>query len=212
MYYHATIKITVKKEKMIINKYDNQNAIVKSMTHQISSNWISSIYNIITMKSYFVLSYDIKNNFKECTKFAFTFSKHPKFFLGNSRTEIQFNDINLTLSINNWIECKSVINILLNCIIEYYIHTINNLPSTIYFRIKKTEESYEDKLKYFINYILEDESHYIEKELIEQQTVKQLELIPYQKHTIIFKKIITPKNITIVCLLASGYIIYNVLL
>lgn len=211
------------------NAINFQKDIVKSMSGQISSGWFSSVYNTVSAKSYFVVKYDAKDNFKECTKFAFTFSKYPKLFLGNSRTEIQLDDINLTLSINDWVECKSLINGLLNCSIEYYIHTINNLPATIYFRIKNNIESHEEKLKYFINSILEDQSHLIETndmcniEDIEDpedtydmelvgHPIRQLQIIPYQKYTFIFPKIVTPQGVAVMCLFASGYFVYQILL
>lgn len=217
--------------KPFTNAINFQKDIVKSMSGQISSGWFSSVYNTVSAKSYFVVKYDAKDNFEECTKFAFTFSKYPKLFLGNSRTEMQFNDVNLTLSINDWIECKSLINGLLNCSIEYYIHTINNLPATIYFRIKNNIESCEEKLKYFINSILEDQSHLIEtndtydieniddiydvddiEDLIVEHPIRQLQIIPYQKYTFIFPKIVTPQGVAVICLLASGYFVYQILL
>jgi len=210
------------------NAINFQKDIVKCMSGEISTGWLSSVYNTVSAKSYFVVKYDAKDNFKECTKFAFTFSKYPKLFLGNSRTEIQLNDINLTLSINDWVECKSLISGLLNCSIEYYIHTVNNLPSTIYFRIKNNIESHEEKLKYFINSILEDQTHLIETndtdinyiedmddtddmELV-GHPLRQLQIIPYQEYTFIFPKIVTPQGVAVICLLASGYFVYQILL
>ena len=214
----------------------DQENITENMAQLISSVY-APLYIFYSAYNYFILQYDVIKNFRECKKFAFTFSQYPRLFLGNVRAEIQFDDINLTISPNIWVSCKSLINEELNYVVEYYIYTVKKLPHTIFFRIKNNEKLYTSKLKHFIdsilNYGLNIEQVKEVKNVIEDITDSDIILtevtnitnvtditditevtnvtkaiIPYKEY--IFIPQITAKNsIMFTCLVCTGYFVYQ---
>ncbi|AYV76976.1 MAG: hypothetical protein Barrevirus6_14 [Barrevirus sp.] len=137
---------------LIISQKVEQKQIIDEMSQLISP--ISTIHSKYNSLLYYVLKYNVIDNFDYCKKFVIFFSNNSKIGQGLKRVAMEFDNVAITLSINYWVTVDQLINEQLNYKIEYYIHTVNNLPHTIFFRIRNSEESYEAKLKYFIDSIL----------------------------------------------------------
>lgn len=144
----------VKENDPLLVALHNQHNVIKSIV-AYTGNWYS-LPAYLMEKKYHAVQFDVKENLKECKKFAMTFSKYPDIYLSDVRNEIQFDNLSLTMSINHWVRCGKLTNgLLIGYEIEYYIHTVENFPVMIFFRISKAIEDHKQKLDAFINAILE---------------------------------------------------------
>lgn len=141
----------------LIVALNEQSDVINSMI-TYTGNWYSLPLFLMARK-YHAIQFDIKENLGECKKITMTFSKYPDIYLSDVRTEVQFNDLSLTMSINHWVTCNQLTgNYLIDYKIEYYIHTVKNFPVMIFFRINKSIKDHKQKLDAFINHILERET------------------------------------------------------
>ena len=134
--------------------YENQNKAIKLLKKLNAPIGLGFFYEKYMENTYHFIRYDIKEHKNICIKIAIIFSKYPNIFLGTKRSEIQLDNDSVTLSCNDWIECKSLPLIEIDFTVEYYIHTLNNFPITIFFRINKNTDHYEENLMNFINYLI----------------------------------------------------------
>lgn len=211
-----------------------QSYIVESMSSMIVSRVPSILQTFYNSNFYYVVKYDVQHNFQECKQFSMTFAKYPDIFLGKRRTEMQFDDVNITVSVNNWVECSRLPDLYLSFTIEYYIHTVNNLPNAIFFRIPYSVDGYEEKLKYFIDSVLLKNKQLVDiesqscqsgdvyvpmigidqdgyTEINQHGKQRNLPIIPYQEYQNHIKYIKTRNGtIAISLLLGTSYIILKV--
>jgi len=133
----------------------NQIQAIKLLKKLNAPIGLSFFYEKYMENVYHFVRYDIKEHKDICMKIAVLFSKYPHIFLGPKRSEIQLDNDSVTLSCNDWIECKSLQSIEIDFMVEYYIYTVNNFPVTIFFRINKNIQDYEEILMNFINYLID---------------------------------------------------------
>lgn len=134
-------------------KIENQSEAIKQLTKLEAPTGLGYFYGKF-LHNYHFAKYDIKENKDICFKLATVFSKYPDIFQGRKRSEIQLDNNSVTLSVNDWIECTSLPQCEMEFSVEYYMYTVNNFPVMIYFRIKKSIEGYEMKLRSFVNYLI----------------------------------------------------------
>ncbi|AYV75386.1 MAG: hypothetical protein Terrestrivirus1_260 [Terrestrivirus sp.] len=147
----------IKKDIVTSNDIIQKNAIgqiIKFRKLSIGNN----LYKKYLLRNYHFLMFDIVKNEKMCKKIACMFSDFPDIFLGDKRTEIQISGESVTLSLNEWIKCRSLPNlsnddykIKIDYFVEYYIRVIDNFPVAILFRIKKDVNDCEEKLRNYID-------------------------------------------------------------
>lgn len=125
--------------------------MLKTIPQSYISNFISKVYD----NNYYIQFY-AGERLNDCYNIAKTFSDYPDTFLNNRRKEIQFNRQSFTLSVDKWVTVDSVPNgsITLDFSIQYYIHTSNKIPHTIFFRISKSYSDYQKKLEFFIDLLI----------------------------------------------------------
>lgn len=142
-----------KKEDQLV-KLENQKNTVKQLAKLESSVLTSYAYELYQATTYHFVQYNVKEDKKTCFKLAFLFSKHSEFFLGRKRSEIQLDNESVTLSTNDWIKIKPLPSCEMDFYVEYYMSTYENFPVMIFFRIKKSIDNHEAKLKNYLNYLL----------------------------------------------------------
>lgn len=137
-----------------ISLIENQADAVKQITKIDAPTGLGFFYEKYLENTYHFAKYDLNNDKMLCFKIATIFSNHPDIFLGRRRTEIQLDNNSVTLSVNDWIKCTRLPEVEMTFSVEYYLYTVNNFPVIIFFRIKKSVDDYEIKLKSFINYLI----------------------------------------------------------
>lgn len=117
----------------------------------------------------YYIQFNAGTHLEECNKLARMFSKYPRVFLGEHMTEVQFDNICFTMTVNSWVKINSVPNenIIMDFSIEYYIHTCDHFPHTIFFRINKKEINYEKKIEFFIDCLLQRKCRMSYEQLME---------------------------------------------
>lgn len=135
----------------------NQKEIVADMSTAVVHKVLSVVHSWIQSKLYYVVKYDAINNPDECKQFALKFASHRSLFLNDRRTRIEIDGSLITVCANNWVTCDRIVGETLNYTVEYYISMLNGFPHTIFFRINNAEESYREKIEYFINSLLDEE-------------------------------------------------------
>lgn len=143
-----------KEEKKQLAKLENQTLAIKQLSKLESVSVFSSLYEMYQANTYHFVQYNVKEDKKSCFKLAFLFSKYPNIFLGKKRTEIQLDNESVSLSTNDWVKCKSLPTYEMDFTVEYYMSTVNFFPVMIFFRIKKSIENHEAKLKAYIDLLL----------------------------------------------------------
>ena len=134
----------------------DQGMVIKKMNQNINNGILANLISAYHNYSYYVMSFDIINDYKECKKIATKFSNNTDDYAGIHRKEIQFDEVHYTLSVDYWVECNKINENKIDELIEYYIYTEKFVPHTIYFRIKKKYKKYREKLEYFINSIINE--------------------------------------------------------
>lgn len=135
----------------------NQKEIVADMSKAVVPKILSLVHSWVQSKMYYVVRYDAIHNPDECKRFAIKFAAHPLLFLNGRRTGIEIDYSLITVCAGSWISCDKLVGESLNYTVEYYISMLNGFPHTIFFRIDNTEESYKEKIEYFINSLLGEE-------------------------------------------------------
>ncbi len=116
--------------------------------------WFIDYHANSLVKRYHMIQYNVETHFRECKRFAHIFSQYPHILLGDHRQEVQFDDLNITMTLDEWVKFEDLPNGHLLFEVQYYIHTENFFPSVIFFRISKEVEEYEEKLSFVINQLL----------------------------------------------------------
>jgi len=137
-----------------IVQIENQTNSIKQLVKIDAPTGLGFFYEKYLENNYHFAKYDVKDDKITCFKIATKFSKHPDIFLGRKRSEIQLDNISVTLSVNDWIKCTTLPEAEMTFAVEYYIYTVNQFPVIIFFRIKKSIDEYEIKLRGFINYLI----------------------------------------------------------
>lgn len=144
---------------LIRNKSNNAITPINSIK-QISKigslSIVNNLYEKYLMHMYHFVMFDIVKNEEICKKIAIIFSNNPDVFLGDKRTEIQICNESVTLSLNDWVKCKSLPEYKIDYYVEYYIQCVNNFPVTIAFRIRKDIDEHKEKLNNFISCLTND--------------------------------------------------------
>ena len=148
------------------NNNTNQLAITENQTEIVTvlkeiyapTYYLGYIYEKYMENAYHFISYDVKSHRSICIQLALLFSAHPNAFLGSARTEIQIDNDSVTLSVNSWVQLdissSHSTEFEFDFNVEYYMHTINNFPIIIIFRISKGIDNYEHKLRNFVNCLI----------------------------------------------------------
>ncbi len=206
--YARSTEIQQRRKRKAIKETDDT---ISEMSMMLAPTLLSPFHALYTSMMYHVIKFDVQKNFEDCRTFAFTFSEYPEIFLSTKRTELEFDGVCVTMSINQWVECTSIVRHRLEYTVEYYVHTFNHVPHTIFFRIKNSENAYKIKLDYFIDSILQKEERklppiHVEVELMDNDidmpllehvdqveildddavVVKQRQIIPDRTETITF--------------------------
>jgi len=148
---------TVTKKEPFKYAIANQKEIVADMSTAVVPKVLLVVHSWIQSKMYYVVKYDAINNPDECKQFALKFASHRSLFLNDRRTRIEIDGSLITVCANNWVTCDKIVGETLNYTVEYYISMLNGFPHTIFFRINNAEESYREKIEYFINSLLGEE-------------------------------------------------------
>lgn len=135
----------------IVKNSETYNEMIKA-THPYANKLVKYYQEF----NYYTISFDVQNDMQKCIKIATKFSDNTNYF-GKNVVEIQFDEYCYSLSIDMWVNCNVIGNLNVDTKIQYYIHTKNNLPISIFFRIpKKRNTNYEEKMEYFIRELLEE--------------------------------------------------------
>lgn len=137
-----------------IVQIENQSNAIKHLVKIDAPIGLGFFYEKYLENNYHFVKYDVRDDKTTCFKIATKFSKHPDIFLGRKRSEIQLDNNSVTLSVNDWIKCTTLPEAEMTFSVGYYIYTVNQFPVIIFFRIKKSVEEYEIKMRGFINYLI----------------------------------------------------------
>jgi hypothetical protein len=146
--------VSVDKKEPFKYAVANQKEIVADMSKAVVHKALSLVHSWVQSKMYYVVRYDAINNPDECKRFALKFAANPMLFLNGRRTGIEIDYSLISVCAGNWIQCDKLFGEELNYTVEYYISMLNGFPHTIFFRISNAEESYKEKIEYFINSLL----------------------------------------------------------
>ncbi len=191
------MELTTKDPLELVPDKTEQKENINSMYQLTTRGLISSLMARCSFNKYYVIKYDVQTNLNECKNFATFFSNNAEMFLGKSRREIQFDDLSLTMTIDQWVSCNQLPNgIFIGVPIEYYICTRDFFPYVIFFRISKDIKEHKKIMNIFINTILGREvfnTPVIHQ--IEMENYNTIEMKTFNSYSdIFFRQVMNSKN------------------